>query len=936
MNVNFRSLLLLLTLFFIFSPQSKGQTKPIKSQLRTGKLSNGLTYYILHNEKPKNRADFYLVQKVGSVLEEENQRGLAHFLEHMAFNGTKNFPGNTMISALEKKGIKFGYNINAATGYDETIYKLNDIPLTRPGITDTALLVLHDWSGFLTLDEKEIDKERGVVHEEWRTRSSGRMRVLENEILPAMYAGTPYASRLPIGSMDVVDHFKPAQLKEYYKKWYRPDLQAVIVVGDLDAVQVENKLKKLFTDIPTPVNPAKRPYFGIADNEEPVVAIASDPELNEIDLDVYWKLKAEAESQTAGHMLKNKMINAAIGNLMTNRLVALRQKSAWNPGSAIVAIDDFRQISSRKTLKLKLYPPDPSRMLDGLRTDLIEMERLRRFGFTAAELEDYKPGAEREAELDYAGRLEKRNDQYVGELIKSFLEGAPLPDADWKYATEKKILAELNLDTLNQRVQEMITDRNMVFALSWPEKKGAKIPTKAEMLETWAAAKATKLKPYAYQKREAYTLPVVTTKPGKVVKAVQRPFGFVQWTLSNGVRVQYRQVAGATDGYTLYGYGTGGMSAMKLEDLPSAKAMKGSLTLQQDISDPGRKAKVHLFVGEHDQTIAGTAVSSGDVDNLLKMTYLKMTTFKKDSLAFQKLITDYQQAIRNRTLVPKDIFGDMLVSIMTGNDPRKKISLLDSITLKKANYDRMVALFGARFGNAADFLFVITGVMPADSIRPLVETYLGALPSLGKPSKITFPASKEPSGVIKKRLTVAMKTPQTTVTIGYLGDVAMSMKNRILMQCLTGTLKMIYNQKMREEEGGTYGVGVSGDIRKIPKERFLFQVNFDTDPAKKDKLLGIVYRELEKIQQTGPSPEYLNKVKENLLKNHQQENSEKNAGWWATQAYMLEVFGVDGRLDYEKMVNSVNPAKVAEFAKRLLNQGNLIEVVMDPKDTSVK
>jgi len=901
---------------------------PADPGLRTGKLSNGLTYYIRHNNQPQNRADFYLVQKVGSVLEEENQRGLAHFLEHMAFNGTKNFPGNSMTSELEKKGVRFGADINASTDYDQTIYRLTDIPSDRYGMIDTALLVLHDWSGFLTLDEAKIDQERRVVQEEWRTRNSGRLRVLENGILPVIFKGTPYANRIPIGSMDVINNFKPQQLRDYYKKWYRPDLQAIIIVGDIDADVVLSHLKKIFADIPAAENPAKRPWFTIPDNKEPIVAIASDPEIQEISMDVYWKIDTLGNQQVTTRY-KNELINRIISNLLLGRYAEIRKKGDLPFSSVIFMEDNFLIATTRQAFALKVFPIDNNNALNALRVALKEIERVRRFGFNAEELENYKKGMLRLTEMEQADSSSKRNSEYISEYIQSFLKNEPVPDAAWKRGITQKLLSELSIDTLNQHVKQLLGNNNMAFVVSGPQRTGVKLPSATEILNVWDEVKKTKLMPYylPVMSKENELMHLNAT-PGKIIKTEEAPYGYIQWTLSNGAKVQFKNTGYKENKFFLYGYSPGGLSMVKIEDLPSALALQGIINMG-GTGDPEGNATVMAYLNKFEETIAGKTNNIKDLKTLFQLTYLKMTSFKKQPLVFEEYIKERKAAIGNHSSEPKNIFSDTLREIMSNHHPRA-IRLDDTATLKKVDYDRIVRIYNERFGDASDFTFFLAGNIPADSVRPLVEAWLGALPSRYKKEKVIDHGIYPPKGIVKKHFQIPMKTAQSTVTIGYTGEVPLNVENQILMECLADILTTTYLEKMRKEEGGTYGAGVSGNIDKSPTDRFIFQVYFDTNPQKKDRLIDIVYEEIEKIRKEGPSEELLNKVKENLLKRYRESYLDKNAEYWVNKAWMRFVYGIDGDADYEKMVSSITPGMISRFAEKIFSQGNLIEVVMDP------
>ncbi|AOM75949.1 M16 family metallopeptidase [Pedobacter steynii] len=908
------------------------QSIPLEPRLRTGKLSNGLTYYLLHNDKPKGRADFYLVQKVGSVLEEENQRGLAHFLEHMAFNGTKHFPGKTLISELEKKGIRFGSNINASTGYDETIYRLTDIPINTQGIVDTALLVLYDWSGFIDNNDKDIDEERGIVREEWRTRSTGSIRVLENGIFPIIYAISPYANRIPIGTMEVVNNFKVQQLKEYYYKWYRPDLQAVIVVGDIDVQQIEIKLKKLFNTIPKHKNPSIRPEFNIPDNKTPIVAIATDPELADININVYWKL----QNDPIGHKstpdyYKIKMINKGIGNILMNRFSQLSSeaKSTYMGVNAIV--DDFFVASGRQALSVSGMPRNKDSTAVALKGLLTEVERVKRFGFTEQELKIYKDNTLRLLEGEYNGRSKRENFEYVLKCIANFTKNEPFANADWEYQQGKELIASLKLQELNTMVQSLLGDTNMVITITGPQQQKV-LPDKQGVLTIWETIKHLELQPYVAKSiRKIDPLPSIEVKGGKVVKTEQEPFGFVQWTLSNGAKVQFKKTDEKDGDLYIWGYSPGGLSVLNTSDLPSGLAMNSIINLG-GLTDPERKASLTFKVDSYNETLGGKTSNLKNPEVFFKLLYLKMTRIEEQTEVFEKYIESKRNELSKLLSNPKTIYMDTLNSIMNDHHPRALISLNEVKTLDKVDYDKIIRIYKERFGNAADFTFFITGNVKIDSIKLMVEKYIGSLPTLNIQEKMIDHYASPPKRNFKKHFKTLMKIPQSTVTIGYTGKMVMNVENQMMMEYLRGVLKLVYTEKMREKEGSTYGVGVYADIYNFPVGNFIFQIVFDTDPSKKEKLLQIVYDEIHEIITHGPAIENLTKVKQNLLEIYKQDSSQqKNAYYWIDKAWMLNVYGLDGGLDYEKMVLSVTPKNVQKFAKHIFNPENAIEIIMDPE-----
>lgn len=912
---------------------AQGQLVPEDPELRTGKLSNGLTYFIRHNSNPKGQADFHLVVKVGSVQEEENQRGLAHFLEHMAFNGTKHFPERTLIGQLEKKGIKFGVNINASTSYEETTYKLTSIPVEREGMVDTVLLILHDWaSGGITNAPKNIDAERGVVREEWRTRSTGQTRVLENDVFPLIYAGSVYANRIPMGRMEVINNFKPRELEDFYRKWYRPDLMAVIVVGDIDVDEMAAKIEQLFSTIPARIALPEQVDTEIPNNTEPIIAIASDQELFEISMDVYWKINSlPREQQASLQQYKTSLMHSAISNLLLNRFAEMQKNPDSPLGGVNVVVDKFYVAGSRQALNLHISTLDEDSTLAALQAGLKEMERVRRFGFTHDELEQYIEGARYLLEAEYKGRFNRQHFEYVLEYIAAFTKNKQVPDPEWKYRTGKKILVELCLDSVNRLAQELIRDENMVFVVTGPDKE-EQMPSQKEILDVWNQVQQALLAPY---------IETVTTKadkladlkppvPGHIVKTQTQPFGFTEWTFSNGVKVQFKQVKNEDNLFLLWGYSPGGFSAVSDSTLTSAMAINGIIN-QEGSTDLEGGSMVNVQIYPYYEQITASTKNLKDIKTLFRMLYRKITSPQLSPVLLDYYVKQKKNDIKRRSSSPKGIYMDSLDAIMASGHFRAALSLDNPDCLAQVDFEKLAQVYKDRIGNASNFVFFIAGDISVDSIRKLAATWLGGLQT-GKKKKLIDHGMYPPEGVVKKHFTTVREIPQSTITIGYTGKIPFTLENQIAMQCLTGILRMRYTDILREKESGTYIVGVDGDLLKFPSERFIFQVNFDTEPGKKDKLMALVYEEIEKIRREGPAGEDLKKVKAGLLKNHLERLQKKDtAYYWLSTAWWLHVYGID-ESDYEDKIAALKPQTIQVFAERLFSQGNLIEVIMDPEN----
>lgn len=904
------------------------------AQLRTGKLKNGLTYYLRHNEVPKGSANFYLVQKVGSVLEEENQRGLAHFLEHMAFNGTKHFPGNTMVKELEKKGIRFGNNINAYTSFDETVYNLTNVPVGREGVIDTALLVLHDWSGFITNDDTDIDEERGIIREEWRTRSSGSRRVLENEVMPVLFAGTPYANRLPIGTLDVINNFKPKELKDYYKKWYRPDLQAVVIVGDIDVELVEKKLIRLFADVPAPVNPAPRIYFPVPDNVTPLIAIASDPEIQSASATVHWKMDNTPANQKADRQyFKVKIINGLISNMLNQRFADLSNKERAAFSSASCSMGQFMVASTKMAWSVSVASIDND-LPKALRAILEESERMRRFGFN---LNEFEPTIKNfnlaSNEKEYFDRDVRRNIQLTNMFVQHFLKNEPLPDPEWQYKAQKEILNGLTMDTINFYVKQYVKDHNVAFEIIYPGKGNIKLPTAVEITAIWEDVKRMELSPWIKKIEPSDLAKLVTPVAGKIIKTAKdaAPFGYTKWELSNGVKVWFKDTKYPESDIYVNAYKPGGINTVPVKDLPTALAFNNVSRLKGGLEGFDGTAQASCILQKEQAFLYGQGTIM-NLEKLFQYMYMKMTGFKRDDEVFNNWKIAQLETIKSRAVNPKTVFDDTIALVMSNHSARA-LSLNDPEVLKKVDYETIWRLHKQYFQNARDFTFIITGNVREDSIRPLVETWLGGLPSAKKKESLKAKPVYPPKGIVKKNFSRKMETPQSSISIIYSGALPSTLENQLLMNFTIDVLSTVYLETIREKEGGSYGVAVRAEVGRTDPGRYTFQVLFDTDPdpVKKQKLISIVYNEIQKIIKEGPIVSMVDKVKTTFLKNYKESRKKEDAIYWFSISSYYFLTGIDRRTNFEKVVTAITPKMIQEFSRKIFSQGNIIEVVMDPE-----
>ena len=929
------SIALLCTALVSMAQQPQMPPIPTDPNVRIGKLENGLTYYIRHNELPEKRADFYIAQKVGSILEEDNQRGLAHFLEHMCFNGTTNFPGKGIINWLETIGVKFGQNLNAYTSIDETVYNINNVPVIRDGIVDSCLLILHDWANDLTLAETEIDNERGVIHEEWRTGQGAMMRMYE-QALPKAFEGSKYGHRLPIGTIEVIDNFPYKALRDYYKAWYRPDQQGIVVVGDIDVDKVEAKIKELFSPIEMPANAPERKYEVVPDNKEPIITIAKDKEQPSTMIYIWHKHPAtpnEAKGNI-GYMVQGYMYYM-ISNMMHARLEELRQGA--NPPfiHAAAGNNDFLLAKTTEAFAGMAVSKD-----DGIPTAISalvrEIERARKFGFTASEYSRAKADYLRGLESAYNERDKMKNNEYVQEYVRHFIDNEPIPGIETEYALMNQLAPNIPVEAINSILPQLIKDENIVINIFGPDKEGMVYPTEAEILDILKKTKAEEITAYEDKVSDEPLLKEIP-KAGKIVKTEAGPFGSTALTLSNGVRVVVKNTDFKADEIRMSAFSPGGTSmfdtkeAIQLRMLNSVAGLGGlgnfsNVDLEKVLA--GKKVGISTSVSGLTERVNGSC-SPKDFETLMQLVYLSFTAPRMDNDAFESFKQRTKASLANQEANPNTALSDTLNHEMYGDHPlamRFKAEMVDQI-----DYKRIMEMYMDRFKEAGDFTFMFVGNINLDEVKPLIETYLGGLPTINRKENFKDIKMDIRKGAHKNVFEKQMETPKATVINIISGNCKFNPKNYLLMSMLSQTMNMVYLETIREKESASYGVSAGGQMNCYPKEEAVFQIYFDTDPAKREKMEQIVMAEMQKVAKEGPKPEHLAKVKEFMLKQYTEQIKEN--GYWLNRLLDYYFNKVDMNTGYEKLVNEITVKDVQKFTKALLKQGNIIEVTMTAEGT---
>ena len=944
MQNKMKHFLTIVALFFacnIYAQQGKIDND---NTIRKGILPNGMTYYIRHNAQTKGVADFYIAQKVGSILEEKRQRGLAHFLEHMAFNGTKHFPGNTLqpgiVAWCESVGIKFGANLNAYTSVDQTVYNISAAPVTREGVIDSCLLILNDWSHELLLTDKEVDKERGVIEEEWRTRRSGMaMQRLSEQAMPVIYAGTKYSDCMPIGNIDIVRTFPYNDLRDYYSKWYRPDLQAIIVVGDINEDKIEEKIKKLFAKIPLPQNPAHRIYYPIGNNEKMILYTATDKEQPTVNFTLYMKRdvtpKQERNTiQNYADDYKTNILRMAIND----RLEELSRTKNVPFISASVRSGNFFLASTKDAFELSGVLKE-GKVIEAIQLLVGEVERARANGITIDELKRGKAEMLSYAENDYNDRSNRRNGEFVEQCVQNFLEETPIIEPEKELEMVRKLDKTVTIDDVNALAKTIITNQNQVVTMFGPDKNTFKMPTNSSIENAILKAQKQHYTPYKTQNTLTERLITKLPKPGSIRFERTYKYGYTEFTLSNGLKVYVRPTNFEPDEVNLKLFSLGGKNIYPDSEMPNltylmAGATIGGvgqyndLTLEKMLA--GKTATVTPFIDNDTRGMAGTS-NVKDTKTLLELVYLYFTQPRKDPQAFKNLMEQQQEFLTNAHVNPMLAYNDTLHKVAYATN---RMASMNKEQLKRVNYNRIMHIYKELFANAANFKLILTGNININKLRPLLCQYIATLPSNNTKETI---GTYEPKLVDGKKTYIFHKkqtTPTAITTIVIKGKMEYNNRNELLMDAIGQLLRIVYTEKVREDKGGTYSVQASGDLQHHPNDEALLRIAFQTDPQKYNDLIPIVYKELEKMAIEGPSQQDLDKVKAYELKVYNQVLRMNN--YWEYVLYTDLYNGIDVDTDFRYIVENMTCGDIRTTLRNLLDQNNCIEVTMTQPTTPAK
>lgn len=916
--------------------QQQIPTLPADSAVVQGVLPNGLTYYIRHNEYPKGQADFHIAQKVGSVLEEDNQRGLAHFLEHMCFNGTKNFPGNSLISYLESVGIKFGAHLNAYTATDETVYMITNVPTARTAVTDSVLLVLHDWANELLLEPEEIDKERGVIHEEWRSNNVGQMRILE-QLLPKIYPGSRYGERLPIGTMEVVDNFPYQALRDYYEAWYRPDQQGIIVVGDIDPVRTEQVIKQMFSDIEMPADAPARESYPVPDTPGTIYAVGSDVE--QTNAVVYLMIKHETtprELRNTPYYLMMEYGTDMIDLMLNARFKEMMSNPATPFAFAQAEIGNYMLSNTEDMLAIIAAAKDDD-MLTTVKTIYRELLRAARGGFTQSEYDRAKAEWLASVEKQYNNRETQENSYYTEKMIRSFIDGVPMMSIEDYYETMNQLAQFVGVKDINEMMSQMVTDDNRVVLCLLPDTYH--MPSEEELAAAMAAVDAEEIEVFKDNVREDPLIPALPS-PGKVLSAAPCDSfeGTEVLTLSNGAKVYMKQTPFKTDEIVMAASAPGGISRHLAETLP---ADVRTIELFQDNFGigsysnadlekylAGKKVDVTPSFEMYESNVVGTTTPK-DLPTLMELIYGYFTSVSYPQDEFEATQSLYYGLIQNQEANPQYIFRRDVAKSLYESPFLQAMSAQD---VKDATRDGMEKLVRSMVSDASQWSFTFVGNFDPEQLRSLCEQYIATLPSSAKGAERVYNADLKlevKAGRGTDTYTSKMETPQTWCFIRQSASVPYNSQNAKLVSIVGQILSARLLKTIREEMGAVYSIGAYGDMSAPLGLNASIIVPFPMNPDQKETVLAAIAKEFEAMGEN-ITDEELSKVKEFLVKSYI-ERAEQNEAW-ASYISNWTVTGQNNFADAVKIVNSLTPADVQNFVKEMNAQGNYRVIILDPKN----
>lgn len=888
-----------------------------------GVLPNGMTYYLKNYENPKGRAEFFIVHNVGALQEEDYQNGLAHFLEHLAFNGTKNFPSKMMLDYLNKIGVRFGYDVNAYTSKDRTVYNISNVPLIRESILDSVLLMIYDWSGNISCLPEEIEKERGVIREEWRRGDDVRSRMMK-QIFALMNEGSKYAKRDVIGDTAVINNFKPSTLTDFYHKWYRPDMQAVVIVGDFDLKMMEAKVKKLFSTIPAAVNPAKKEIYTIPDFDKPLFGVISDPETKVRAVKILFKHDdAKGEQKLTQESIYIQTMATLVSNMMGAKMEIT--KNSANAGFTSAVVIPMSGSANRWFMQFTMSPVG-SDYMKAFKYAFTDIERVKKYGFTQEDLDYAKGQMIKKVEGNMKKVPTMKSEQMVSFIVETFTKGEALMTPMDRLSAEKEVINSITLDQVNESLGKMFREENRIYVVNCPQNEIKIAPTLDQIMELNKSVQSSTLEPFS-KRSSADGLGDFSKLPGsKIVKSIpNNKYKGEEWILANGVKVYWTRYDDPSASVTVIGKSKGGLVNVSKDEIPTAKMIRNVSRYRSYSNLDENETKLFLGntsasagtdIGLYEESVSGSSLPK-DSETLFQLIYLNMTGLNVKKDGFDKMMKRAKESFEGET---KDavIFNDSVLVMKYGTNLLRQIkeSDLNNITL-----DKMNKIYFERFGNAADFTFFITGNESSEKIRPLVEKYLGSLVTNRKlDSEYKGDIKLQNGNKVIDYKSDKLSTPISKISIIYHGKAEYNTKNNISAILLKHILTDRYLKSIREEKGGTYYVGVGASLESVPEKKLSLTIDFDTDPKMKEELVKIIDAEIQDVIKNGPRAGEFESALLFLKKSYSDVLEKKS--FLSDRYFSLVINGADLRDGAEEVLKGVKPADVQKLLADLIKQGN--------------
>jgi zinc protease len=906
-----------------------GQVVPVDPLITVGTLPNGLRYYIRANKLPQARAELRLVVNAGSVLEDDDQRGLAHFVEHMSFNGTRHFPEQDIAAFMQALGMRFGAHVNAHTSFDETVYQLQ-IPTDNPAVIDRSLLILEDWAHSVSFDPAEIDQERGVILEEWRLGLGADERIQDTEF-PILLKGSRYAERLPIGKPEIIRNVSYDRLKQFYADWYRPDQIAVIAVGDFDTAALETQIRSHFASIPAASSPRPRPVYAVPDQPGTVYAVITDPEATATRIDVIGKMAARPQSTIGAY--RQQMVERLFGAMLSARLDEISDK----PDAPFLAAETDRRLLVRTEESTSLVAMVAQGGVErGLAALFAEIDRVARFGFTATELNRTKLNLQRSLERAVVEKDKSPSGPLADEFVRNFVHAEPIPGIVYEFGLNQRFLPEITLEEVNRLAQEWMPDRNRLVVITAPQKDRPSLPDDARMAAVIKAASGTPLTAYV---DTVSTQPLLATlpSPGAVAEATTNDaLGITEWRLSNGARVVLKPTTFKQDEILFQAVSPGGTSLASDQDFVAAEtadeviAQGGLGTLRKsDLNKilAGAAVSVRAEIGETEESVGGGA-SRKDLETMFQLVYLTFTAPRADPVAFRVMTEQWKVALANRAALPDTVFAETLVAALTQNHPRAQP--MTPARVDQMSLDKSLAFYKDRFADASDFVFVFVGSFDLAAMKPLVERYVASLPALHRHETVKDVGPHPPTGVVEQQVKRGIE-PRSQVSIVFTGSFQNDEAHRVVIRAMAETLSGNLHTTLREDLGGTYGVSVEPQFTKRPTEEYRLTINFGCDPARTESLVKAAFSVIEQFKNVGPAVEQVAATKQALVRDFET-NSQRN-GYILNHMLFKYEYGEDvtEAFSMRPFYDRLTAPMLRDAARAYLNTNRYVEVTLLPE-----